>query len=64
MAAFRWLLYDASGDTLRATEPFSSKEDAEAWMGDTWMALLEEGAESVSLVSDGNVVYRMGLREQ
>jgi hypothetical protein len=32
-------------------------------MGANWSALLDEGAETVSLVRDGEVVYDMGLRE-
>jgi hypothetical protein len=32
-------------------------------MGDNWASLLDEGAETVSLRSDGDHQYRMGLRE-
>jgi hypothetical protein len=62
MAQFRWVLHDASGKDMRATEPFDTKEAAEAWMGAEWASLLEEGAEEVSLQSDDTVEYRMGLR--
>ncbi|HWC15014.1 MAG TPA: hypothetical protein VG929_10535 [Actinomycetota bacterium] len=61
---FRWILHDESGTDLRASEDFSSQDEAEAWMGSDWASLLEEGAESVTLMDDGAVVYRMGLREE
>jgi hypothetical protein len=64
MSGFRWTLHDRTGNELRATETFESKQEAETWLGDRWMTLLDEGAESVSLLDDGRVVYRMGLREQ
>lgn len=48
---------------MRATQTFASKEEAEAWMGDEWASLLEEGAEFVSLRANGEQLYRMGLRE-
>ena len=63
MSDWRWLLHDPSGAEMRATEPFASKEEAEAWMGEQWRSLLDEGAETVSLVSNGEHHYRMGLRE-
>ena len=65
MPGFRWMLHDQDGRDLRATENFASQQAAEEWMGSEWASLLEQGAESVSLVSeDGEVVYRMGLREE
>lgn len=63
MSSFHWVLNDASGAQLRSTSTFGSKEDAEAWMGDHWSELLDEGAESVSLMSDEQLLYEMGLRE-
>jgi hypothetical protein len=59
----KWILHDESGAELRATEAFATKEEAESWMGSEWPALLAEGADSVSLVSDGDVVYKMSLQE-
>ena len=61
--SFTWVLLDASGSEMRATDPFASQEEAEAWMGVEWAALLDEGAEYVSLRSDDGQVYKMGLRE-
>ena len=60
---FRWILHDAAGNDLRATEDFNSQEEAESWMGAEWAVLLEEGAETVSLMADEERLYRMGLRE-
>jgi hypothetical protein len=64
MTTFVWVLHDASGDDLRSTESFDSKEGAEAWMGREWSSLLDEGAESVSLMRDEELLYRMGLRAE
>ena len=63
MAAFRWVLHDAGGSDVRATESFSTREEAEEWMGENWSDLLAEGAETVSLMSDQDQLYEMGLRE-
>lgn len=63
MAAFRWVLHDAEGADLRATDVFSTKGEAEEWMGENWSSLLAEGAETVSLMSDQDQLYEMGLRE-
>ena len=49
--------------SCRSTDPFGSKEEAEAWMGAEWSSLLDEGAEFVSLRSEDKQVYKMGLRE-
>lgn len=63
MSTFHWSLLDADGNELRSSEAFASKEDAEAWMGTEWSALLEEGAESVALMEGDSRLYEMGLRE-
>ena len=63
MADYVWKLHGPGGDEMRRTEPFASKEEAEAWMGAEWASLLDEGAETVSLVHGDETLYRMGLRE-
>jgi len=64
VTGYRWVLHDVAGTELRATEAFATREEAESWMGAEWAGLLEEGAESASLVDDaGTAYYRMGLRE-
>jgi hypothetical protein len=64
MADFTWKLHGPSGDELRQTDAFASKEEAEAWMGAEWASLLDEGAETVSLMRGDDTLYRMGLREE
>ncbi len=64
MADFVWKLHGPAGEDLRATTPFATQADAEAWMGEQWASLLDEGAETVSLVSGDETLYRMGLRER
>ena len=63
MTTVVWVLKDADGAALRSTEPFGSREEAEAWMGSEWAGLLDEGAETVVLMEDDKKVYEMGLRE-
>jgi hypothetical protein len=64
MSPFVWIVHDAGGRDLRTTGPFPSKEDAEAWMGAEWKALVDESGDAVSLVEDGEVVYRMSLKPE
>ncbi|CAN5718807.1 hypothetical protein BH24ACT26_BH24ACT26_21610 [soil metagenome] len=64
MPEFRWITQDAAADDSKPTPVFATQEEAEAWMGREWAALLEDGAEFVTLLSDGKVLYRMGLREE
>lgn len=64
MAGWQWVLHDGSGNDMRSSQDFESKESAEAWMGAEWAALLEEGAETVSLVHEGKHQYKMGLRAE
>jgi len=63
MADFTWTLQDSSGRDLRTSDAFSTKEEAEAWMGAEWSALRAEGGEFVLLKHGDEVVYRMGLSE-
>jgi hypothetical protein len=63
MSTHHWILLDAGGAEIRASEGFASKEEAEAWMGTEWSALLDEGAESVALVEGDRRIYEMSLRE-
>jgi hypothetical protein len=64
VSTYSWVLHDLSGDDMRATEGFESKEEAETWMGQQWSGLVDEGAESVSLMKDDKMLYRMGLRPE
>ncbi len=49
---------------MRRSEEFDTKEEAEVWMGAEWASLLEEGAETVSLMEGEKRLYRMGLRAE
>jgi hypothetical protein len=64
MPQFRWTPEDAAGNDLEPSEAFSTREEAEAWMGESWASLLAGGAEYVKLMEGNRVVYRMGLREE
>lgn len=63
MAELFWKLRGPAGEDLGESERFAAQDEAEAWMGLHWSRLLDEGAESVSLVRGDDVVYDMGLRE-
>lgn len=60
---YTWILLDGTGSEMRSSEEFESQEAAESWMGSEWAALRDEGAEYVSLRSDGEQIYRMSLAE-
>ena len=64
MSPFEWVVHDAGGRDLRTTEPFASREEAEAWLGAEWAGLAEASGDSVSLMEDGEVVYRMSLQPE
>jgi hypothetical protein len=59
----RWRYLDASGAPSGSSDEFGDRESAEAWLGETWAELLDEGVEAVELVEGDRVRYRMGLRE-
>ena len=64
MSDFMWRLHDAGGSVLRDTQRFDSQAEAEEWMGGAWATLLDEGAESVSLMEGEETLYDMGLRAE
>jgi hypothetical protein len=51
-----------NGSDILTFDPFPDRESAEAWMGDSWAELLENGVEEVALEEEGSEAYRMGLR--
>ena len=63
MDGYVWKLHGPTGADMRETDAFETRDEAEAWMGAEWSSLLEEGAETVSLVHGDKTLYRMGLRE-
>jgi hypothetical protein len=67
MGEWRWQYEDADGSTLDSAAlprtAFASQADAEAWVGESWRALLEAGVEQVHLLEDERRVYGpMSLR--
>lgn len=63
MADFFWRMRGPGGEVLGESERFAAREEAEGWMGAHWSRLLDEGAETVSLIEGDDVLYDMGLRE-
>lgn len=61
MSPFAWCIEDASGGQS-SSQSFATREEAEAWLGETWSDLLERGAEEVTLMNEGEPLYRMSLR--
>jgi hypothetical protein len=61
VTSFAWCIEDASGGQS-SSQSFATQEEAEAWLGETWSELLEGGAEEVSLMNEGQPLYRMSLR--
>lgn len=68
--AWTWTYFDADGSPLdpdgrsatTATE-FPAQADAEAWVGEAWPDLVEDGVDAVTLMQDGVVEYGpMSLR--
>lgn len=62
--AWTWILRDPSGEPMRETPGWDSREEAESWLSQNWQVLLDEGAEAVSLHEDDREEYTMGLREE
>lgn len=63
MSDYRWVLQDEAGNEIRVTDPWPTKEEAEAWMGSAWEDLVAEGGAFVALRSGDEQVYRMSLAE-
>lgn len=58
--AWTWRFEKADGTEVQpAVEPeeFTTQGDAESWIGEAWKALLEGGAEQVTLFDDGSKIY-------
>jgi hypothetical protein len=58
---FHWEVHDAAHDSLRTAGPFDTQELAEDWLRVKWEDLRAEGAHSVTLLNDEEIVYDMGL---
>jgi hypothetical protein len=58
---FRWVLRDSSHRQLSTTDAFETQAAAEEWLKDNWERLLDNGARSVVLKRDEEILYEMGL---
>ena len=59
-----WRYQDGQGQAVPKpppTETFSTKGDAESWLGESWRDLLAAGVEQVVLVEGERVEYAMPL---
>ena len=63
MTDWTWRSTDRQGNEIRTSEAFASKEEAEAWMGQEWAALRDEGADAVTLFEGDTISYKMSLHE-
>jgi hypothetical protein len=66
-ASWTWTYQDADGKPASVqgldVAGFPTQSDAESWLGEEWQTLAEAGAESVTLLRDGEAVYGpMSLR--
>jgi hypothetical protein len=57
--SWTWRYEDADGAPLtgQRAETFSSKADAESWLGESWRDLLDAGVQQVTLEENGRVEY-------
>ncbi|PSK90538.1 hypothetical protein CLV63_12272 [Murinocardiopsis flavida] len=65
--AWTWRYEAADGGILDAgqfpDESFTSRGDAESWLGEHWREVQEGGAEKVTLLEEATAVYTMSLAE-
>ncbi|MFJ9556486.1 hypothetical protein ACIRPH_21940 [Nocardiopsis sp. NPDC101807] len=63
--AWTWRYFEADGaDPLAEglpSESFTSRGDAESWLGENWQELAEGGVGRVALMEEGREVYAMAL---
>ena len=65
--SWTWTYENAEGATIHelppaaTTEAFDTKADAEAWLGDSFAALLDGGVDQVTLLESGAIAYSMSL---
>jgi hypothetical protein len=52
--------YDIGGEQRQSSE-FPTQGEAEAWLGESWQQLYDEGARWVTLTEDDREVYPMSL---
>lgn len=57
--AWTWRYEDAQGQPLDELEPetFTSRGDAESWIGEAWRDLADDGVAQVTLLDGDRAVY-------
>lgn len=60
---FGWSFLDSNGEEIGRSQQFADPESAEAWIGASWLDLLENGIQEVVLFDRqrDQRLYRMGL---
>ncbi|MEU2942764.1 hypothetical protein ACFYOC_11935 [Nocardiopsis alba] len=63
--AWTWRYHEAGGAPVETTslpeESFTSRGDAESWLGENWSELAEAGVGTVALLEEDREVYTMPL---
>jgi hypothetical protein len=64
--SWTWRYESAAGEQVSpaeapAIEPFSTRSDAESWLGENYRELLSAGVDQVTLLQDGTASYTMSL---
>ena len=63
-----WTYANESGTAVSPAsgtgEAFAGQADAEAWIGENFRTLLDEGVDTVRLLEDGSVTYEMSLHPE
>lgn len=63
---FVWRYFDGTGAQAGGSKPHETREEAEAWMGERWSKLLDQGIAEVAL-AEGRTkgfLYRMKLQPE
>jgi hypothetical protein len=60
---YAWRYFDAEGHEVGGSQSFPDRAEAEAWLGEGWADLVEDGVRSVGLfdLESSSQEYRMGL---
>lgn len=62
--AWTWRYFGSDGDELEQdlpSESFTSRGDAESWLGENWHELADGGVGRVALMEEDRKVYAMSL---
>lgn len=63
--AWTWRYHETDEAPAESTKPqpevFTSRGDAESWLGENWAELAEAGVETVTLLEEEREVYTMPL---